>query len=1375
MPRDAPSSQVAASLGISPATVQRYAREGRVPFATTPGGHRRFDIDEVRAALGRTEAASDASVPRATATAVILTALAVEFRAVLALLPTSTIRRHMSGTRYHVGEVDGEHLQWTVAVAEIGEGNVSAAVEATRAVDYFQPDIVLFVGVAGSLKNDVMHGAVVVANKVYRYHSGKAADDFLSRPMTFPTWHGLEQLVRTVRQQRWTVVEPAPLVELKPIAAGEVVVASKESEIFRLLHERCNDAVAVDMESAGLYEAAQHARSGGLAALAVRGISDMVADKSADADADWQPRASKHAAEFAFALLKAADPGDLGLAAPPSPYPTEGAALLASLPPPAAAALEGTLGKFTLANTIVHLLADEDGTPSARLRGAVGLLRAEPSGAGEFLWVAAAEYGMAHAQHEVASAAFEEAARSNSATASRWLARAALAAAGAGDEDRARSLIQSARQSAGDERARDFVAVISAAVAEDASQVLDATKQYGEGDGLVDLMRVRALDIDGRHDEALALALRLLNDHPNRALTGGLALEAARLLLGRAQEVGPAVDSAGDAERARQLALEVRDLRRQWGGPSEEAAVVAAAAAGCTRDYETAIRLAVEPPDGEATERESRHQELIAVAANAALAVGLTDRARQLAERISDPTERLLIQADALTVDGSSAEEVTRLLEAALETAKSSEQRFRAYMGLAETGLWQPDDLDSLEREDPEAAETVRATAEILAGEVDRGTRRLRALGTLRATALMVNAYITAERIDEAVATLREAAGRFNRPEFHLQAATLLASVGRLEEAFDEAVATISTTSPSSRLHSDLRHLCLKLASRLRDWTAMVEHARAALAEGTPHSERIIWALVGGLFNLRDRGGARRVLLEARPTPRDEEEARLAIELLRTGTADAGSVAWVLDIAESFSASELLTAHAFAAVMEMARDRELPGTVAVRLRQLTEGFFEQWPDSEIITRLDVSEPSQLVAYLREHLAPGAAALEALANDVLLGRMPYGMLTAARGRPLGELLITEALGYLPIGGADPRAMDAEVGVATGALEGTVVTDAHALYVVGNVGLEARTLLSSFARVLVARSTLDDLMATADALRLESTTTMAWDPRGERPVLIEIEQEAAERRHFEADDLLDRVRHCQVRDDPEAPAEDVRAAAILAPFELARREKVPLWSDDPAVRQLARNEGVDAFGTVALLLALRQAAYLEDDDIDRATASMVRAKLVDIPFKPEIVLSVAAEEEWAPSSAAYAISRPSAWADPEAVLNVYRRCVQAAADAGHDVADWAYAAALGAGRAVLPHVRRGAIAALVLSGFFHAGSTPQVLSNLLDGVRGASRVLELDDPLPTVAGLLRDALIGEVGPETAPRFFAYMTSGLSNEDRLTALNELMRPTA
>ena len=57
------SGQVAAALAadavpLSAATIQRYARSGRIPARQTPGGRYRYDLAEVRAAL-RTRPATE--------------------------------------------------------------------------------------------------------------------------------------------------------------------------------------------------------------------------------------------------------------------------------------------------------------------------------------------------------------------------------------------------------------------------------------------------------------------------------------------------------------------------------------------------------------------------------------------------------------------------------------------------------------------------------------------------------------------------------------------------------------------------------------------------------------------------------------------------------------------------------------------------------------------------------------------------------------------------------------------------------------------------------------------------------------------------------------------------------------------------------------------------------------------------------------------------------------------------------------------------------------------------------------------------------------------------------------------------------------------
>ena len=52
----ATTRDIARALEIDEQTVRRYARDGLIPFAETLGGHRRYDLDEVRAALGRARA-----------------------------------------------------------------------------------------------------------------------------------------------------------------------------------------------------------------------------------------------------------------------------------------------------------------------------------------------------------------------------------------------------------------------------------------------------------------------------------------------------------------------------------------------------------------------------------------------------------------------------------------------------------------------------------------------------------------------------------------------------------------------------------------------------------------------------------------------------------------------------------------------------------------------------------------------------------------------------------------------------------------------------------------------------------------------------------------------------------------------------------------------------------------------------------------------------------------------------------------------------------------------------------------------------------------------------------------------------------------------
>lgn len=66
--RAAEAAEVARAVGVSVDSIGRYAREGRIPFSTTPGGHRRFSIDEVRQALGAGDPTPKAFFPVSSST-----------------------------------------------------------------------------------------------------------------------------------------------------------------------------------------------------------------------------------------------------------------------------------------------------------------------------------------------------------------------------------------------------------------------------------------------------------------------------------------------------------------------------------------------------------------------------------------------------------------------------------------------------------------------------------------------------------------------------------------------------------------------------------------------------------------------------------------------------------------------------------------------------------------------------------------------------------------------------------------------------------------------------------------------------------------------------------------------------------------------------------------------------------------------------------------------------------------------------------------------------------------------------------------------------------------------------------------------------------
>jgi len=255
-------------------------------------------------------------------TVVILTAIKEEYLAVRKHLKEH-ITVKQNDTHYEAGifQFNGKEIA-KVIIRECGAKNTTSAIETERAINYFKPDAIFFVGIAGSRKpKDFSIGDVIFPESILSYEGGKSEkDSFLARPeIGVLTYAILETAKAERKKDDWKMLiknsSDVSLVkaDIGTIASGEQVVEHYESEVGKILTKHYNHTSVVEMEGFGFAKTInrQGRETSNMMTGIVRGISDIIEQPSKNKKnqnddrrpANAKELASDTAAAFAFWLI----------------------------------------------------------------------------------------------------------------------------------------------------------------------------------------------------------------------------------------------------------------------------------------------------------------------------------------------------------------------------------------------------------------------------------------------------------------------------------------------------------------------------------------------------------------------------------------------------------------------------------------------------------------------------------------------------------------------------------------------------------------------------------------------------------------------------------------------------------------------------------------------------------------------------------------------------------------------------------------------------------------------------------------------------------------------------------------------------------------
>lgn len=887
--------------------------------------------------------------------------------------------------------------------------------------------------------------------------------------------------------------------------------------------------------------------------------------------------------------------------------------------------------------------------------------------------------------------------------------------------------------------------------------------------------------------ESLDRGLVVLRDALREQWSPGLALVRARLLIVRYGR-GEATFGSGDLREARELALRARDDRRTYRGDSAEAVALACQAAVMVMDRAGAIELGTVGPDG-ATAEEADSPAVCEYVTLAAITLGDFDLARDRIARVTVPSVQARLEALLAEARGIDAQPYFRR---AVELAVEDDQLAQALVGMARSGAGDLPRLEELAVRHPAEAAEIRAVADLFQGRADEAIARLRPRRRDSVTAALnlVEAYRRTGDMDGCVQTLRDAAVDFNDPDLRQNAAEILASAGRRNEAEQELESLLASTGPNWAGRPDALRLAAQLAYEDGRHDEAASRLRTLL-EIQPQDTRSRWALIRVLVDRGDLTAARRAMSNAPDPlePADAHEAQLWIHLHRGQIPLQQWVAGCLRLLRQFGSSERFSAYVISTLVGPDAGREpLPDSLLAELHQEFERFFDLWPASTYLRRLSGEDITQLVAQMTDAVRTSQeerTRRRRLIRALRFSQVPLALLAAATGRSTAEIAVRRGIGVLRARHGDPGEITACADGVRVAAGQDVVIDTTAIATLAALpGALRDATLGAFSRVVTTDDTLRDAHIGNDALSLRSTDSWIYDEHTDTGRLAQIPQAEADRLADQAALLLSTAeslaRHPRPVTRIAASLDSLNLAVAGSIVDLAHHRQTAMWSDDPFVRLAARQTGVTAFSTPAVLDYLVQQRLITADQYEAALRTLIKEHIGDMPFDETRLLELAEDENWRSGSVAVVLGQPASWADRLRTLRLFGRIVGLAR--AHDpdaLPGWLHQAVQGAVTHAGSPDNGAAIAARLLAiAVLESHAHGQPVANLVGAVRQALADTDdpdappTPDPLTDCAILLRHIYGRALSYDLATQYVIATFAALPQPDRDEVVRALLR---